>query len=439
MRWTRTGVVGLAGTLFLVLSSCTTPPEPESFAATDLLADEIRVYRLEAGGAPSPMPVDTHPFSRVFDTVRSNSVRVTDDRWLVQQAVERMRETVPDPLTASDQELVSAALHGMLASLDPYSAFLDRGELDELRQEISGRFGGLGIRLTLRDGAVTVISALEGTPAGLAGVRPNDVIVAADGVELEGKSLPEVIDLLRGRPGTEVTLRLRRDTQVPFDLTLTRDIIHLVSVEGRMEGAIGYVRVRSFTENVTDEIAAEVERLRKEAGPTFRGLILDLRGNPGGLLSEAVETADLFLEDGLVVYTRSRNGGEDYPAVQGDVLKGLPIAVLIDAGSASASEIVAGALQDNRRAVLIGARSFGKGSVQKIFSLPRGQGIKLTTELYFTPSGRTVDGGIEPDLGVEDDAEREGDEVIDTAVARIIGLTGGPDAMWNTPAPQAAR
>jgi len=429
----------LLGASFLALASCSAPPSPESFANTDLLAEEIRNWRTQSGSVPDPMPVDTHPFARVIDTIRTSYVRPTDDRWLVQQAVVGMRERIIDPKAATDADMVSAALHGMLASLDPYSAFLDRGELNELREEISGRFGGLGVRLTMRDGQATVIAAIEGTPAFRAGLKPNDIITHADGAALAGKSLPEIIDMLRGRPGSRVVLKIARDKVTPFDVELTRAIIHMVSVESQLVDDVGHVRVRSFTEGVSDEVQRDILRLKVEAGSRLRGVVLDMRGNPGGLLSEAVRVSDLFLEDGLVVYTRSRNGGENFGASTGDILDGLPIAVLIDEGSASASEIVAGALQDSHRAVLIGGRSFGKGSVQKIFSLPLGQGIKITTELYFTPSGRTVEGGIEPDLSVAQDEAREGDEVLDTAVARLIGLTGGPDAMWNTPPVQASR
>lgn len=430
-------LVGLAA-LSLALVSCTVPPDPESFVASDRLAEAIRETRLEAGGRTNPFPIDTHPFARVFDTVRASYVRPLDDRVLVDTAIRGMREDIADPRAATDEEMVSAALHAMLASLDPYSAFLDRGELRDLRAEIAGRFGGLGIRLTLRDGVPTVVAPLEGTPADRAGIEPNDRITHADDAPLTGIGLPEAIRLLRGRPGTEVVLTVERDGEAPRAVTITRDIITLVAVEGRMEGDIGYIRVRSFTEGAAAQVERILGALREAHGPAFRGAILDLRGNPGGLLSEAVATADLFLEDGLVVYTRSRRGGDDFDARRGDILSGLPVAVLIDEGSASASEIVAGALQDNRRGILLGAASFGKGSVQKVFSLPRGMGVKLTTELYYTPLGRTVDGGIEPDLLVAQDEARAGDEVIDTAVARIIGLTGGPDAMWNTPV-QAAR
>ena len=430
----------LMGFVFLALASCTAPPSPESFADNDLLADEIRNWRTASGAPPNPMPVNTHPFTRVVDTIRTSYVRPTDDRWLVQQAVTAMHERIKNPKDASDAEMVSAALHGMLNSLDPYSAFLDRGELNELRDEISGRFGGLGVRLTMRDGLATVIAAIENTPAFRAGIKSNDVITHADGVPLAGKTLPEIIDLLRGRPGSDVKLTLdRQGSASPITIALTRAIIHTHSVEARLVDDVGYVRIRVFTEGVAEDVEREVLRLKGEAGKKLRGLVLDVRGNPGGLMQEAVRVSDLFLEEGRVVYTRSRNGGDNFDAKSGDLINGLPIVVLIDEGSASASEIVAGALQDNHRAILIGGRSFGKGSVQKIFSLPRGQGLKITTELYYTPSGRNVEGGIEPDLTVAQDETREGDEALDSAVARVIGLTGGPDPMWNTPPAQASR
>ncbi len=430
-----------AGMVALVAAGCGgwyAAPAPEARAAADQIAYEIDTYRGEPAVAPQ---TDVTLFARVYDRVRQDYVREVDDAVLVRAAVDGMHDAYPDPDTASDRQLVEAAIQSMLQSLDPHSVYLDQAAYMATRQVTKGSFGGLGVEVTKTDDAIQVVSPLDDTPASRAGLASGDLITHADGRSLAGLSLSDSVFLLRGEPGSPITLTIARKDQVPFDVTIIREIIRVQAVRWRQEGDIGYVRISGFSRNVAGELRDAIESLETEIGPRLEGFVIDLRSNPGGLLDQSVEVSDLFLEEGLIVYTRGRSDSMDFFARRGDVAGGKPLVILIDGGSASASEIVAGALQDQGRAVLVGTKSFGKGSVQTLFPLGEGDGLKLTVALYYTPSGRTVDGGIAPDLAVELNPDREGDEQLEVAFDTLRRLAGsGPKvgmAPTNDNAPKA--
>jgi carboxyl-terminal processing protease len=302
--------------------------------------------------------------------------------------------------------LAEDALKGMLSRLDPHSDYMNEQEFKETVGTVRGKFGGLGIEISDRDGVPSVISAIEDTPAAQAGLQPGDLIVGIDSKSTQDMPLNQVVTTLRGEPGTTVKLIISRGTAPPFDVTLTRSTIHVQSVKSRLEAnGIGYVRVTEFSDETPAGLTAALTKLKQDAGPTLKGLVLDLRNDPGGLLNAAVEVAGAFLDGGTVVSIRGRRQNENktYPArANGDRLRGIPIVVLINGASASASEIVAGALQDRHRATVMGTRSFGKGSVQSIIPLSGHGALLLTTALYFTPSGRSIQAeGISPDVVVE--------------------------------------
>jgi len=300
----------------------------------------------------------------------------------------------------SDKQLIEAAISGMLASLDPHSAYLNPEAYADMQVDTKGEFGGLGIEVTMENGLVKVISPIDDTPAAKAGMKALDVITAIDHEPVLGLSLNEAVDKMRGPVGTDITVTVRRGPKDVFDLTLTRAVIKIKSVRSHTEGDIGYLRITSFSEKTDEGVKAAMRDLRDKK---MKGLVIDLRNNPGGLLDQAVAVADDFLDKGEIVSTRSRDARETerYNASAGDLANGLPIVVLINGGSASASEIVAGALQDQKRAVVMGTKSFGKGSVQTIIPLRRHGAMKLTTSRYYTPSGRSIQAvGIEPDIEV---------------------------------------
>lgn len=306
--------------------------------------------------------------------------------------------------TVEDDKLLKGAIDGMLATLDPHSSYLDARDFENLRAQTEGSYGGLGLSVTLDDGAVKVIAPTKGSPADLGGIKAGDFITHLDGKLIYGGSLDDAVDQMRGQPGTSIRLTVfRQGRDDPFDLTLTREIIDLKPVTSELKDNVGVITVSSFSSDVGADVAAAVRDLRAKGGTRLSGLVLDMRGNPGGLLDEAVALSDLFLEKGVIVSQRGRyaRDSETYAAEAGDIAKGLPLAVLIDEGSASASEIVAGALQDQHRAVIMGQRSFGKGSVQTLIPLTRDTALKITTARYYTPAGRSVqEGGIEPDIAV---------------------------------------
>ncbi|RMG87704.1 MAG: S41 family peptidase, partial [Candidatus Dadabacteria bacterium] len=300
------------------------------------------------------------------------------------------------------EELVYGAVEGIVARLDPHSSFMTPDMFQEMQVETEGAFGGLGIEITVKDGRLTVVSPIEDTPAAAAGIQAGDVIVMIEGEPTEGMDLMEAVRRMRGPKGTRITIHiLREGWDKPRAFTLTRDIIRIKSVKARRVDGVGVVRITQFQQATHREVAEALEGFRDD--PSLFGLILDLRNNPGGLLDQAVKVADLFLTEGTVVSTKGRDPEQEvvYTARDDGTEPQLPLVVLVNGGTASASEIVAGALQDHRRALILGERTFGKGSVQTILPLSDGSGLRITTALYYTPSGRTIQArGIEPDVKV---------------------------------------
>ncbi len=302
-----------------------------------------------------------------------------------------------------DQKLLEYAIQGMLNGLDPHSSYLDKQAFKELQIGTQGEFGGLGIEVTMEDGFVKVVAPIDGTPAQRAGVQSGDLIVRLDDKPVKGMSLNDAVQKMRGKPGTDIQLTIVREGRdKPVSVSITRDTIEVTSVDSRMlEPGYGYLRVSHFQSNTQAAIDDALRRLGSEAGDGLRGLVLDLRNNPGGVLSAAVSVSDTFLENGLIVYTEGRvkDSKLRYSAQAGDALDGAPVVVLVNEGSASASEIVAGALQDHERGLVVGKQTFGKGSVQTIQDLSNGGALKLTTARYYTPDGRSIQAeGIEPDI-----------------------------------------
>ncbi len=315
---------------------------------------------------------------------------------------ERVRAEYVEP--PSEQEMIEAAITGMLAALDPHSSFLNAKSFQDMQVNTRGEFGGLGIQVTMEKGVVKVISPIDDTPAHRAGIEAGDFITHLDGESVQGLTLNDAVEKMRGKVGSDIRITIVREGREPFEVTITRAVIKVASVRSRAEGKVAYVRITSFNEQTDDGLKKAVGKLKEEIGKDLQGLVLDLRNNPGGLLEQAINVSDAFMERGEIVSTRSRKAEDTqrYNARPGDLVDGLPIVVLINGGSASASEIVAGALQDHRRAVLLGTKSFGKGSVQTIMPLAGNGAMKLTTARYYTPSGRSIQAlGIEPDILVE--------------------------------------
>jgi carboxyl-terminal processing protease len=316
----------------------------------------------------------------------------------------RVKEDYVEPV--DDKKLLEGAIRGMLASLDPHSAYLDRDEFKDLQVGTTGKFGGLGIEVTMEDGFVKVVAPIDDTPAMRAGVLAGDLIIRLDDVPVKGMTLTEAVKMMRGDPGSDITLTIVREgAQKPLIITITRDVIKVKSVKNRMlEKGYGYVRITNFQTATGEDVHKAVSKLKKENKGTLNGLVLDLRNNPGGVLGAAVSVSDAFLRKGKIVYTEGRAADAqlDFVATPDDVLDGAPLVVLVNGGSASASEIVAGALQDHKRAVIMGVRTFGKGSVQTIFPMSNNTAVKITTARYYTPSGRSIQAeGIVPDIEVE--------------------------------------
>ncbi|MBC8445142.1 MAG: S41 family peptidase [Rhodospirillaceae bacterium] len=315
---------------------------------------------------------------------------------------ERVRADYVEELT--DEELIEAAIGGMLSSLDPHSSFMNKKNYKDMQVQTRGKFGGLGIEVTMENGLVKVVSPIDDTPAHRAGIESGDLVTHLDNEPVLGLTLQQAVEKMRGKVGTDIKLTVRREGVDDFDVTITRAIVNIRSVRSRMEGNVGYLRITSFSAQATDGARKAIAGFYEEVGDQLQGVILDLRNNPGGLLDQAVSISDIFMERGEIVSTRSRRPEETsrYNARSGDLIKGLPLVVLINGGSASASEIVAGALQDHSRAILLGTKSFGKGSVQTIIPLSQQGAMRLTTSRYYTPSGRSIQAvGIEPDIIVE--------------------------------------
>lgn len=336
--------------------------------------------------------------------------------------------------SVDDEALIRNAIRGMLENLDPHSAYLDAEAYQELREGTRGEFGGLGIEVGTRDGFVEVIAPIDGTPADAAGMRPGDLIIRIDGESVKGMELSEAVRLMRGEPGSAVTLSVMRESaDQPREITMERAIIRVESVRTEMlEPGLGYVRISQFQSGTGDDLLRALERLNRSADG-LDGLVLDLRNNPGGVLQAAVEVADAFLSRGEIVSTRGRvdRAESRFNATPNDAISGAPLVVLVNAGSASASEIVAGALQDHRRAVILGQSTFGKGSVQSVLPLRDGHAVKLTTARYFTPDGRSIEAeGIVPDVTLanvvlRDEGDDESLSARDYPLAEAVNLLKG--------------
>ncbi len=307
----------------------------------------------------------------------------------------------------SDKDLIEAAINGMLSSLDPHSSYMNQKAFDEMKIQTKGEFGGLGIEVTMENGLVKVVSPIDDTPAFAAGIKTGDYISRIDGEAVMGTTLAEAVEKMRGKPGTPIKLTVLREGETdPLEFVIKRDIIKIKSVRANREGDVAYIRITSFSEQTGKMLEKELNRIMGEVGADkFKGVVLDMRNNPGGLLDQAIEVSDLFLEKGEIVSTGGRvsDSNKKFGASGGDLINGKPIVIIINGGSASASEIVAGALQDHKRAIVIGTKSFGKGSVQTVIPLSASKGaMRLTTSRYFTPSGRSIQAeGIEPDIWVE--------------------------------------
>jgi carboxyl-terminal processing protease len=316
---------------------------------------------------------------------------------------EKVRSDYVDDV--SDDTLIEGAINGMLTSLDAHSNYLNAKNFGDMKVQTRGEFGGLGIEVSMENGLIKVVSPIDDTPAARAGLKPGDLITHLDNNPVQGMTLPEAVEKMRGPINSDVTLRIRRTGKDPFDVKLTRATIKIQSVRSHLENTnIGYIRVTSFNEQTDVGLENAMKSLKQQAGNKLAAVVLDLRNNPGGLLDQAVAVSDAFLDKGEIVSTRGRrpDDAQRYNAHPGDISGGLPMVVLINGGSASASEIVSGALQDHHRAILLGTRTFGKGSVQTIIPLPGHGAMRLTTARYYTPSGRSIQAkGIDPDIVVE--------------------------------------
>jgi carboxyl-terminal processing protease len=321
------------------------------------------------------------------------------------EVLERVRaDYVEKP---EDAKLIESAINGMFMALDPHSSYLNPKQLRDMQVQTQGEFGGLGIEVTMENGVIKVVAPLDDTPAAKAGIMSGDLIIALNKEQIQGLTLQEAVDKMRGPVNSPITLTVVRDgVDDPFDVKMTRDVIHIKPVKYNTEDDVGYIHITSFNEQTTGDLQKAVEDLRKEIGPKLKGYLIDLRNNPGGLLDQAVSVSDAFLDQGAIVLTKGRNLEQTQRANArpGDITDGKKLVVLINGGSASASEIVAGALQDQHRATILGTRSFGKGSVQTIIPLGSNGALKLTTARYYTPSGRSIQAkGIEPDAVVEEE------------------------------------
>ena len=412
----RLAALALAAAIVVGCSIVRPSPGPEARIAARTLAEQ-------AGAQSASSDARFQLFAEVFDQVRTLYVDPIEDATLLTAAANGMRTAFPEPSKAQEGKLVTAAIDGMLNSLDPYSAYLNKDNYNAVREQIRGEFGGIGLQVTKDGDLIKVISPIDGTPAAAAGMRAGDAITHADGEPLMGLSLRKAVLRLRGPAGSKVLLTVKRLDLAPFDVAIVRARIHVKAVRWSLENGIGYVRISTFTERATGEFVDAIEKLRMQAGDVLRGLVIDLRNNPGGSLEQSILISDALLDAGTIVSTRGRADRRYFNAHRGDVAAGLPIVVLVNDGSASAAEILAGALKDHGRAILVGGRTFGKGSVQTIIPLSQSNGLKLTTARYYTPAGVSVDGGIEPNIAVSQDPDREGDEQRERAIQELSRLT----------------
>ena len=354
--------------------------------STCLMAPSVLLAQPDAAAKAKEPAVNTYDLLNLFGDV-----------------FERVRKDYVEEV--SDEKLIESAINGMLTSLDPHSGYLSEKSFQEMQVQTKGEFGGLGIEVTMENGLVKVVSPIDDTPAFRAGVKAGDYISQIDNEPVLGLTLSEAVEKMRGRVGTKILISiLREGFSEPKDIEITRDLIKIQSVRSRAEEDVAYIRIVSFSETTYDSMRAALEKQQKEIGGKLKGVVLDLRNNPGGLLDQAIAVSDAFLDRGEIVSTRERDpmNTKRYSARKGDLANGLPIVVLINQGSASASEIVAGALKDHKRAVVLGTKSFGKGSVQTVIPMKDHGAMRLTTARYYTPSGTSIQAkGIEPDILVE--------------------------------------
>ena len=403
-----------------------------AFGATAFAFMSSPIVAQQAGGAnTSETYRQLNLFGEIFERVRADFVE-----------------------KQTDEELIEAAINGMLTSLDPHSGYMNSKTFRDMQVQTRGEFGGLGIEVTMEQGFVKVVSPIDDTPAARAGLKPGDFITHLNDEQIQGLTLNEAVEKMRGPVGSAIKLTIRREGREAFDVSIKRDVVRIQSVRSRVEAnSFGYVRITTFNEQTDAGLKRAVETIKKDVGANLKGYIIDLRNNPGGLLDQAVAVSDAFLEKGEIVSTRGRRTDDAtrYNAKAGDLTDGLPLVVLINAGSASASEIVAGALQDHRRAVVLGTKSFGKGSVQTIIPLPGNGAIRLTTARYYTPSGRSIQAkGIEPDIDVpaqrfetveEAKKRREGDlrgAFANSGQGRVESAPAQQNATPPAPAPAPA-
>jgi carboxyl-terminal processing protease len=365
-----------------------------------------------AAGAALTLAVTQTPLTALGASASAASAETYQEINLFASIFERVRESYVEK--PDDSKLIESAINGMLSGLDPHSSYMDAKSFRDMQVQTRGEFGGLGIEVMQEDGAIKVVAPIDDTPAQRAGIRAGDLITHLDDVPVQGLTLNQAVDKMRGPVNSQIRLRItRKGAEKPLDVTLVRDVIRVKSVRARVEaGDIGYIRISSFTEQTTEGLKKAIADIAAQIPPEkLKGYILDLRNNPGGLLDQAISVCDTFLEHGEIVSTRGREAEETqrFNARPGDLIRGKPLIVLINGGSASASEIVAGALQDQKRATILGTRSFGKGSVQTIIPLGNGNGaLRLTTARYYTPSGRSIQAlGITPDIEILQDVPDE--------------------------------
>ena len=369
------------------------------------MKNQIRSFSLVLAGAVSAS-ILWHAFG---DATAASNADTYKQLNLFGDVFDRVRaDYVEEP---DEGKMIEAAINGMLTSLDPHSSYMNAKQYEEMSVQTKGEFGGLGIEVTMESGVIKVVSPIDDTPASKAGIMANDLIVKLDGQDIQGLSLNEAVDKMRGAVNSPITLTIVRDKKEPFDVKLVRDRIKVQSVKYTIEADdVGYVRISSFTEQTQDGLDKALNEINAKLGGKVKGYILDLRNNPGGLLDQAISVSDTFLERGEVVSTRGRHEDETqrFSAQRGDAANGKPVVVLINGGSASASEIVAGALQDQKRSTIIGTRSFGKGSVQTIIPLGGQGALRLTTARYYTPAGRSIQAkGIDADIVIEEELPPE--------------------------------
>lgn len=370
-----------------------------------------RVWLAGLGGAVAGLVVSTQFAGPIVAQEAKGEAEVYQQLDLFGDVFERIRSSYVEPV--SEKELIEAAINGMLQSLDPHSSYMPADDFDDMQVQTKGEFGGLGIEVTQENGFVKVVSPMDGTPADRAGIKAGDLITQVNGESVAGLPLDQAVDLMRGPVGSEIKITIARpDTAEPFDVTMKRETITIAAVRSRVEDDAVVLRVTTFNEQTYESLEKQLKEQVEAAGGMDKvaGFVLDLRNNPGGLLTQAIAVSDAFLNSGEVVSTRGRDpqDSERYNATEGDLAQGKPLVVVINGGSASASEIVAGALQDHRRAIVVGTQSFGKGSVQTVMPVQGDGGMRLTTARYYTPSGRSIQSlGVAPDIIVDQKTPEE--------------------------------